>query len=264
MQPTPLSVISSRWLHRPPGDHNPNYASYEANHAEMREESVPITQKALFKRALCPIGVKQEWGKMKGEWHAQCQMCAFPGHGCQILFKPHTCHRGDTRRRGTGRRSAERIRTEGRQIQTSWGHVRLFLCVVHVPPLRSEWDANLDDVTTQRYPGTEFHRGTSNATPRWDKGCPRADDRKQQWPAGAFFSRGYLFSEVKHQSLHYMQNNKTVQVFWKHKNLNKGHLKSTVKFARSSDPPPESEQKSSQMKTYHQNTTKHTCATVKI
>ena len=67
MEPTPLSVISSRWLHRPPGDHNLSYSSYEASHAEMREEIVLITQEALFKSALRPIGVKEELGKMKGE-----------------------------------------------------------------------------------------------------------------------------------------------------------------------------------------------------
>ena len=57
---SPVSVISSRWLHRPPGHHNPNYSSYGSNHAEMREEAVLITQKASFKSALCPADEKEE------------------------------------------------------------------------------------------------------------------------------------------------------------------------------------------------------------
>lgn len=34
------------------------------------------------------------------------------------------------------------------------------------PPLRSEQDCNVDDVTALRYAGTEFHSGTLNVTPQ--------------------------------------------------------------------------------------------------
>lgn len=45
----------------------PTIPAMRPNHGEMREETVLITQKALFKRALCPIEVKERGGGVKGE-----------------------------------------------------------------------------------------------------------------------------------------------------------------------------------------------------
>lgn len=161
----------------------PTIPAMKQNHAEMREETVLITQKALFKKEhYCT-----SWRvRMKGEWHAQCQMCTFPGHGCQILFKMHTCHQGD-RRRGVGG-SAERIRTV--QIHDGFKQAgRIFARGARpASEIRARHQRGWCHRTTERYAGTEFHSGTSNATPRWDRGRQRAEDRKQQRPAGAFFS----------------------------------------------------------------------------
>lgn len=178
-------------------------------------------------------------GKMKGEWHAQCQMCTFPGHGCQILFKLHTCHQGDRRRGGRGECWEDSDYMDSRQIQTSWAHTRQHFCVWCMSP---QWDqsetperawCHRAEVCRDRIPQWHFK---CDATVR-DKSHQRA---RRPWTTatrGCIFHIGVIIFRGQTSIIAQHTNNKTEQAFWRHKNLNKGHLKFTVKFTLSSDPP---------------------------
>lgn len=71
------------------------------------------------------------WRRMKGEWHAQCQMCTFPVAKYFSSCIPVISEAG-----GEGGRGAERIPTRGRQIWSG--------------------DPAVGDVPAQGYAGTEL------------------------------------------------------------------------------------------------------------
>lgn len=178
-----VSVLSSRWLHRPPGHHNPSYSSYEAY-----QETALITPKALFKSALCPADVENEGWVTSSVSNVHFSRLWLPNIS-------HTCHQAERREGGKGWGSAERIRTT-QQIPTS-----------------CELRASVDDVTTQRDGIPQWHFKCNTRARQRSLSEPK--DGKQQWPCGRIFLTGVIIFRGQTSIIAQHTNNKTVQAFFK-------------------------------------------------
>lgn len=126
---------------------------------------------------------------------------------------------------GRGSRWEDSDYTDSRQIQTSCAHLRLhFLRAVHVPlsEIRAETPVRM----------MSPHRGmlgqNSTVAPKTTVTC------------GCIFLTGVIIFRGQTSIIAEHTNNKTVQAFWKHKDLNKRHLKFAVKFTLGPDLPLES------------------------
>lgn len=157
-------------------------------------------------------------GKMKGEWQAQCQMCTFPGYGCQIFLIPVIRQREGKEGRGGGALRGFGLHGFTTDSNKLWA--------------QSE---SVDDVTTQRDGIPQWHFKCNTRARQRSSSEPK--DGKQQWPCGRIFLTGVIIFRGQTSIIAQHTNNKTVQAFFflKHKSLNKGHLKFTVRFRNEPD-----------------------------
>lgn len=154
--------------------------------------------------------------KMKVEWQAQCQMCTFPGYGCQIFLIPVIRQREGKEGRGGGALRGFGLHGFTTDSNKLWAQSECRWC--------HHTEGRNSTVALQMQ-----HQGKTKVVERAERWKTTVTLRAHFSHRGNYFQR----SNINHCSAYKQQD--CTGLFLKHKSLNKGHLKFTVRFRNDPD-----------------------------
>lgn len=157
---------------------------------------------------------------MKSEWHAQCQMCTFPGCGCSNTFGATylSSWRQDWSRR---RRVLRGFIPEDDRLEQAW---LMWDCGGTYPPMRSELARMMSPRRGMPAPNSAVALQMQQGGLREPKDSNKSDPEVHFCQRDNYFQR----SRIYHYSMQHT-NGKTVHAFWNIK-IQEGHSGFIVRF----------------------------------